>query len=564
MATSSGFLVEVDGASLATEVAGLLTSAYVDDSRNLPDTFMLRFRDADHVVLATGSLAIGSVLRISVLTSSSPDPQLLVAGEVTALEAEFDSGGTFTVVRGYDMSHRLFRGRHSETFTQATVSDVATRIAQRAQIPLATVEATSSVHDQLSQCGTTDWSFLSGLARDIGFEMAVREGKFEFRKPEQASTGPEPSGPPGSEPLVLHLGRDLLRLRAAVSSSEQVAEVQVRGWDVAQKQALVATAPAETSVAALPAVTPATLAETFGDPVLVAADGMHRTQADVDAAAAALADRVAGTFAELEGLARGNPQLRAGAAVSIDGMGEPWDGKYTVTSSRHQYDPATGYTSAFSVTGRQDRSLYGLASGGGQRSASGLPGVAVAVVSDVADPEGVGRVKVTYPWLSDTFVSDWARTVQPGAGADRGHLVLPEVGDEVLVAFEGDSGRPYVLGGLYNGVDHPASGPVDPVDAGSGAVNRRSFVSRTGHRIDLLDGGGAEGVAIETGDGALSVVLDGSGTAVTVHSDGTVTVKGTTGVTVDAGSGSLELKGGQVTLKASGTCTISGSLVRIN
>ena len=78
--------------------------------------------------------------------------------------------------------------------------------------------------------------------------------------------------------------------------------------------------------------------------------------------------------------------------------------------------------------------------------------------------------------------------MQPGAGKDRGWSVLPEVGDEVLVAFEqGDFSRPTVLGGLFNGVDTMPSGPTAAVDASSGAVNRRSLVSRNGHRIDLLD-----------------------------------------------------------------------------
>ena len=58
-------------------------------------------------------------------------------------------------------------------------------------------------------------------------------------------------------------------------------------------------------------------------------------------------------------MARGNPKVRAGAAVTIDGLGAPFDGKYTVTTSRHRLDPTTGYTTSFTVTGRQDRSLLG-------------------------------------------------------------------------------------------------------------------------------------------------------------------------------------------------------------
>ena len=115
----------------------------------------------------------------------------------------------------------------------------------------------------------------------------------------------------------------------------------------------------------LPTITPTDLAKKFGDPVYVRR--CHRTapQAEVDGAAAAIAEQIAGAFAEFEGVARGNPKLCAGTAVAIDNIGAPFDGKYTITTSHHRYEPTTGYTTAFSVTGRQERSLYGLTSGGG-------------------------------------------------------------------------------------------------------------------------------------------------------------------------------------------------------
>ncbi len=90
-------------------------------------------------------------------------------------------------------------------------------------------------------------------------------------------------------------------------------------------------------------MTPADLAKVFGDPVYVATDVAYRTQAEVDGAAKSLAEEIAGAFAEFEGVARGNPKLRAGAAITVDNVGAPFDGKYIITSSRHRYDrpPAT-------------------------------------------------------------------------------------------------------------------------------------------------------------------------------------------------------------------------------
>ncbi len=213
----------------------------------------------------------------------------------------------------------------------------------------------------------------------------------------------------------------------------------------------------------------------------------------------------------------------------------------------------------------------------------------IAQVSDARDPQHQGRVKLTFPWLSEDYVSDWARTVHAGAGKDRGHQILPEVGDEVLVAFErGDLRRPYVIGGLFNGTDTPPKGPVEEVDSGSGAINRRSWVSRRGHRIDLLDQEGKkDGISVVSGDDRLRLVLDATATSVTLHSDGSITAEAKNGVTIDAGTGSLTMLGQDISLTAKAglslqgatatmagsaqaeisggaTTTITGGLVRIN
>ena len=412
-----------------------------------------------------------------------------------------------------------------------------------------------SVFEHVCQAGTSDWELLDALAADAGYEVSVRDGKFNFGPPATAA------GAPSNEqnPLVLKLGTDLLRFRAVLTSAGQVKEVEVRGWDTSTKQALTTRRPAKTTSAELPQATPADFAHAFGDKVYVATDVPHRTQAEVDAAAAAIAEGIAGAFAEFTGVAQGNPALKAGVAITVDNLGAPFDGKYTVTTTRHRIDPTTGYTTSFAVTGAHDRSLLGLTgSTGAQRAPTG---VVIGQVSDNNDPEKLGRVKVTLPWLSDDYVSAWARTVHAGAGKDRGTLIIPEVGDEVLVVFEqGDLRRPYVLGGLYNGVDQPDAKGIDPIDSGSGAVNRRSIVSRKGHRIDLLDQDGQkEGVTLATGDGKLSVTMDSTSTTITVHADGTVKIEGSKGIVIDAAAAKLELKGGEVSVTATGNLQLKGA-----
>ncbi|WP_112245997.1 VgrG-related protein [Kribbella monticola] len=555
MSIVNSCLIEINGTALPDDLVNLLSTIYVDDSQRLPDLFEIRFRDGDHTVLAKTNAKIGSTVRISVLASTSQTPALLMAGEITALEAEFDTGGSFTVIRGYDPAHRLFRGRGTGSYLQMTASDIAQKVSQRAGFTNGTIKSTTTVFEHVSQAGTSDWELLDALAADSGYEVSVRDGKFNFGPPATAA------GAPSNEqnPLVLKLGTDLLRFRAVLTSAGQVKEVEVRGWDTSTKQALTTRRPAKTTGAELPQASPAEFAHAFGDKVYVATDVPHRTQAEVDAAAAAIAEELAGSFAEFTGVAQGNPSLKAGVAITVDNLGAPFDGKYTVTTTRHRIDPTTGYTTSFAVTGAHDRSLLGLT---GSTAAQRAPtGVVIGQVSDNNDPEKLGRVKVMLPWLSDDYVSAWARTVHAGAGKDRGTLIIPEVGDEVLVVFEqGDLRRPYVLGGLYNGVDKPDAQGIDPIDSGSGAVNRRSIVSRKGHRIDLLDQDGQhEGITLATGDGKLSVTVDSTSTTITVHADGTVKIEGSKGIVIDAAAAKLELKGGEVSVTATGNLQLKGA-----
>ncbi|MGB2977982.1 MAG: phage baseplate assembly protein V, partial [Propionicimonas sp.] len=203
-----------------------------------------------------------------------------------------------------------------------------------------------------------------------------------------------------------------------------------------------------------------------------------------------------------------------------------------------------------------DRTMLGLAAGGVRRSPSGIT---VGLISDAKDPENAGRVRLTFPWLSDDYVSDWARTVQAGAGKDRGAQVLPEVGDEVLVAFEhGDVNRPVVVGGLFNGVDTMPRGPVDLVDGGTGMINRRSFTSRLGHRVDLVDATGKEGIRATTTDEKLTLVMDHSGATITVHADGKVVIEGSQGITIDSSGSDIDLTGNKISLKATAGVSVDG------
>ena len=202
-------------------------------------------------------------------------------------------------------------------------------------------------------------------------------------------------------------------------------------------------------------------------------------------------------------------------------------------------------------------------------------GVAVGIVTNNKDPEGLGRVKIRFPWLSDADESDWARVATPMAGNDRGVYLLPEIDDEVLVAFEhGDARSPYVLGGLWNGKDTP------PAKNDDGKNNIRLIKSRSGHTIKLNDEEGKETIEITDKSTKNSIVIDTSKNSITITSDKDITLAAANGTIkldaheiqlrsssdtkIEAGSNVSVKASGKIEAKASSTMTIKGATVNIN
>lgn len=570
-ALASAIKVEVDGQPLASAAETAILRVVVDDHLHLPDTFEITLQEtADMTIAATARLSVGCAVKVSTSALGDGTPSLLVSGEVTALEGVYLEGkAPVLVVRGYDHAHRLSRGRGSATFQNVKYSDIATTIASQVGLGVGTIDDSGRVHEHVGQTGQTDWEFLRGLAREVGFEVAVVEGKLEFRRPREAAEAPAGGDFSSTDPLQLVFGQDLLEFRPRVTSSGQVSSVEVRGWDPATKQAIVGTAQAGTTAAQLPD-DPGSLAARFGSPVLIV-EGGYPSQAEADRAAAALAEQVGSAFAEASGIVRGNPRVKAGVAVSVSQVAAPFAGRYTLTHTRHTYDPRDGYRTHFIVSGRQDRSLMGLVagaaaggsgsggggpgSGGGGSGSGSAPGVVVGIVTDNDDPDRLGRVKLRFPSLSADYESHWARVAAPGNGASRGMVWIPEVNDEVLAAFErGDRQSPFVLGGLWNGSDTPP-----PIELDNGKLNGRLFVSRDGNQVYLWDKPGNSSLGMQTAGEEVVLLLSRTDKELSGTSEGKIVLTATSDIEINA-TGKVKISGdGGVEITSSAQAKLTGT-----
>ncbi|WP_316757816.1 VgrG-related protein [Streptomyces herbicida] len=554
--------VKIGGAKLPSEFARALVDSYVDQGVGVPAAFRLTFRDPYRLLLGKLGITFGTKVVLAPVADGQGAADPLLTGEVTGLEADYDGTGSFTVIRGYDFGHRLLRQRRVAAYRNQSASDIARKLAAQDGVPVGRIESTKTVYEFISQSNVTDWDFLARLADENEMVMSVdADGKFRFVKPKSASGAPSPNTDGDKSPFVLQAGHDILRLRSAVTAADQVGKVEARGWDVTTKKKLTAVAPATANPGIGIGTTPGAAAGKFKAAKLVETGTPYDKQNEVKFAADALADDVTSSFAELEVVARGNPRLRPGVPVALADVGVPFEGKYTVTSVRHVFGDGTHYEAWVTVSGRQWRSLYGLASGGADSSPR-LPGVANALVTDVQDPLKQGRVKLQFPWLDDTYVSDWTRTVQMG-GKGGGGVFPMDVGDEVLVAFDrGALDHPFVIGGLYNGRDKPTVVSDVPLHDGlKKQATRHTVADRQGNRMDLLSqqtGARKQGVRIASGNNKLVINLDRTKTEITVDSKGTVSIKGSRSVSVEAGTDLTLSARRKLTIKSGGLLDIEG------
>lgn len=213
-------------------------------------------------------------------------------------------------------------------------------------------------------------------------------------------------------------------------------------------------------------------------------------------------------------------------------------------------------------------------------------GVVPAEVTNIQDEEKLGRIKVKFPWLADQSETDWIRVMSFWAGNSRGGFFLPEVGDEVLVAFEhGNLNTPYVIGQLYNSKDIP---PENNEDGNNDIKILKSRCGHTvtlddndqeakieiktnaGHTITMNDKSGSETVEIKDKSGSNKITIETSSNKISIESGMDINIK-STNVTVEA-SGNLNLKGamvkveasGNMDLNATGIATLKGSMANIN
>ena len=500
--------LEIDGQPAPAKLMEDILQISVEESLHLPSMFTLVLVNsamsgqANQPMWEQASLfAIGKSIRIGFRSSTMASSEFqeqkkgwVIAGEITAIETHFTAGSQAPIIiRGYDRSHRLHRGRHNRSFQNMTDKDIVSKIIQEVDIPAGTLDDSGAPHDYVFQENQTNMELLRERAARNGFELFVQDGKLNFRKPKQ------------DQALELHWLKELTSFQVRVTSAEQVSEVEVRGWDYKQKQSIVATRSKGNILTKTDYGEGHKTSSAFqGKPSsakLIVVDQPITKMQHAEKMAQALFDELSDEFVHADADAQGNPEIRPGRVVKISGeaMGK-YKGNYYITETHHVFSERV-YKTSFSVRGLRGGDLLSLLSPPTRLQ----PGQTLLIgkVTNNDDPDGLGRVRVKFPTLTEEHESQWARVVAMGAGPGRGFDCLPEIDDEVLVGFEhGDIHRPFILGGLWNGQDSPPVGVGDSVT--NSKVRQRTIKTRTGHQLQFTEetkGSSQAGITVKTAGG---------------------------------------------------------------
>ncbi|WP_405206109.1 type VI secretion system Vgr family protein [Aquimarina sp. LLG6339-5] len=207
-----------------------------------------------------------------------------------------------------------------------------------------------------------------------------------------------------------------------------------------------------------------------------------------------------------------NPGVKIGQVVTIKGEGADY-GSFRITKVTHTNTENGRYQNKFEgVTAELDvypnTNLMAFPKSESQ----------VAIVKENSDPDGIGRIRVQFPWQRETGeLTPWLRIVTPHAGGEKGFHFIPELDEEVLIGFEGGNAeRPYVLGTLYTGGANPAGWNTQSNDV-------KALRTRSGHTVELNDANGAEFITI-TDKNSNIINIDTANNNITISAGETMTL----------------------------------------
>ncbi|MFV1950660.1 MAG: phage late control D family protein [Nitrospinota bacterium] len=336
----ANFRLYLNGSELTDDIMSAVKGVSLEDEIFLPAMFSIKLNIVDFINGTWRGIDLetfkpGDSIKVEMGMDSAIE---MITGEITSLELTFGDF-SFMEIRGYDRLHRLRFGTKRRSFKDMKDSDIASSIAS--EIGLSSqVDDTGTVHPYIFQNNRSNYEFLLERAKRIGYEIIVDDKTFIFRK-SQEDKAPE---------LTLEYNIDLESFSLQLRTLTEGSEVEVRGWDVKNKNEITSTASSGSETTTMDGKESGyKLSEdAFGESSVAVLDEVVIDSTDADTIAKARYNTMLKEFITGEGRCGGNPDIRAGKTIEIKGIGERFSGTYYVISTVHSIDDEA-YTTTFKV-----------------------------------------------------------------------------------------------------------------------------------------------------------------------------------------------------------------------
>lgn len=591
-----GAQIKLDGKDKTPDWGPVLESVVVDVAINQPRSAEISLHQpifgTNDTAPVTSDL-IGKDIKIEGIVDDVGTE--VFEGVVVAVGQELaDDHSLVLTIHALDNGFKLDGGPQFKTFLNkkptAVIKDIASNAGLSADVPGGKLGAFDFVQQHVS-----DREMVDDLASTYGYDWWI-EGKKLVVKDRTTGGG------------SLSLDEDdVIRLSARFDGSHTEAKAIVRDWDSATQKAV--TGKSSYSKRASWTDKPRSPSGKKSSDV-VSPNSPALTQAEAAAIAGARNfDAVEqGGWCEVDCVLKPGAKLHDKTTVPARLL--PLFGtkgaSLRVIGLQHRFEPSAE-TTTLHLAGVERTDLAQLVLDNREPLAWSQSGPVVGVITNVTDPDKLGRVKVKYPQLSEKNESDWARVLAPRAGKDGGVFVPPALADEVLVLFQsGDVRRPIVIGGLYSKkFPPPAAEPVEQREATyvtsvDGKAKLKLFTgSEAKDKAEALleieaaaDTTGKlrfykENGLLELGKGTLKITVADKKSSITIDDKGAITIDSKDGLTLSAtkdvtikganvkieGQQKVDVKAGTkatvessagTAVKSSAITEIKGSMVKVN
>jgi Rhs element Vgr protein len=441
------------------------------------------------------------------------------------------TGTSVLMIEAKDKAVKLTGSRKSTYFIDKTDSDIISSLTGESTPD---VESTSLAHKQLLQFETTDWDFILTRAEANSMLVLTDDGKLVIKKPATGSAAVEAT-----------YGVNIFEFEAEMDARRQVQSITGHSWDYTQQ----AAEDSETGTADFTEtgnLSSDELGAVLGSEINLTHTG-HLTQDQLQnwADACAMRNKMSKAVGRVK--IQGNAAVKPGVTITLDGVGDRFNGDVYVTGVLHQFDGTWFSDVQF---GWQEDWFYKKEDVMNKPAAGLLPGInglQIGIVVDVDDTDEGGqyRVKVHVPTITSGNEGIWARVATLDAGAERGVYFRPEANDEVILGFLNDDPRePVILGCL-----HSKDSKKSPLPETEGNLEF-GFVTKEKLKLIFDDTNKKLTLSVPAGSDKKSIIINDGG-AIELKDENMNSIKmDSAGITIEAGAGK--------------NVTIKGTMVKIN